>query len=232
MDRFLRFSDYDVFGYLASGITSIALCDLTFGTQFVLRESWSISATVAVILGGYVIGHVVSGAAAMVIDRGLVRRVLGTPANLLLRASPTIGWLQRAFLGEFLEPLHPSLRRRLIKRAGLSVQDANGPDAGETLFWRAWPSIKREPIPYGRADSFLKLYGFCRTMSFVSFIAALIFLSQAVTGYSPTQISDQTHFFWAIGAGVVSIVMFRRYLRFFRAYSLEVFSTFAEPLSD
>jgi hypothetical protein len=33
---------------------------------------------------------------------------------------------------------------------------------------------------------------------------------------------------WAIAAALISLVMFRRYLRSFRAYSLEVFSTFAE----
>ena len=229
MDKFFRFSDYDLFGYLASGIIVFGLYDVIVGTQFVLKNSWSISSAVAVILGGYVVGHIVSGLAALVIDRGLVRRLLGNPANLLVLA-PTNkrSWFQRAVLGDFLEPLHPSVRRRLLHRAGMSTLDADKPGAGEELFWRAWPIIKREPIPYGRADSFLKLYGFCRSLSFISFVAAVAFATKACTGWYPHQISARTYLMWAIAAAVISFVMFRRYLRFFRAYSLEVFSTFAE----
>jgi len=60
---------------------------------------------------------------------------------------------QRVMLGDFLEPLHPSLRSRLLERANMSTRGAAQPGAGEELFWLAWPIIKREPIPYGKADA-------------------------------------------------------------------------------
>jgi hypothetical protein len=233
VDKLFRFSDYDLFGYLAAGIIVFGLCDFTIGTQIVWKDSWSISSAVAVILGGYVLGHIVSGLAALIVDRWLVRSLLGTPANLLFRADTRkITLFQRVVLGDFLKPLHPSLRSRVLERAGMSAQTAEQPEAGEELFWRAWPIIKREPIPYGRADSFLKLYGFCRTLSFISFVAALVFAAKAYTGWNSLQLSAQTYLTLAVAAAVVSFVMFRRYLRFFRAYSLEVFSTFAEPAND
>jgi hypothetical protein len=229
VDKFFRFSDYDVFGYLVAGIVTIALYDITVGTNFVLKDSWSIPAAVSIVIAGYVLGHIVSGLAAGIIDRGIVRGLLGTPANLLMRPSTRkSGWIKRAVLGDFLMPLNPSLRDRVLNRAGMSEHEGAKLGAGEDLFWRAWPVIKREPIPYSRAESFLKLYGFCRSMSLISFIAALIFLTKACTGWYPLQISPQKYLLWGFIGAVVAFVMFRRYLRFFRLYGVEVFSTFAE----
>ena len=61
MDKLFRFSDYDVFGYLAAGIMTIALYDIIVGSNFVLKNSWSISSAVTIVLAGYVLGHIVSG---------------------------------------------------------------------------------------------------------------------------------------------------------------------------
>ena len=138
MDKVFRFSDYDLIGYLAAGIIVFGLCDFAIGTQIVWKDSWSISSAVAVILGGYVDGHIVSALAALVADRWLVRRLLGTPANLLLRANARkITLLQRVALGNLLEPLHPALRSRLLERADMSTRAASQPGAGEEVFWRA-----------------------------------------------------------------------------------------------
>jgi len=212
----------------------LGLCDIVVGTELVFKEHWSISSGVAVILGGYVAGHIVSGLAALVIDRCLVRIGLGTPADILMQPPPhkKSSWLQRAVLGDYLDPLPSSLRSRVLHRAGMGTSEGARPDAGEDLFWRAWPIIKREPIPYGRAESFLKLYGFCRSLILVSLVAAVIFATKAMFGWYALQISTQTYWMWAFIAVIVSFVMFRRYLRFFRAYSLEVFSTFAESAQD
>jgi hypothetical protein len=233
MEKLFRFSDYDLFGYLASGLISFALYDVTFGTQFVLREEWSISSAVSVIIAGYITGHIVSGLAALVIDRGLVRRGLGTPADILMRPPKSkISLFQRALFGDFLEPLHPDLRDRLLRRAGMSTAQADRAGAGEIIFWRAWPTIKREPIPYGRADVFIKLYGFCRTVCLISLVAAVLFAIKAFSSWAPVQNDERPYLMWSIGAAIVSLVMFRRYLRFFRLYSLEVFSTFADSPND
>jgi hypothetical protein len=74
---------------LACGIIVFGLCDIVVGTELVFKEHWSISSGVAVILGGYVSGHIVSGLAALVIDRCLVRIGLGTPADILMRRRRT-----------------------------------------------------------------------------------------------------------------------------------------------
>jgi hypothetical protein len=71
VDKFFRFSDYDLFGYLASGIISLGLCDIVVGTKFVLKDSWSISSAVAVILASYIVGHIISGLAALLMTVAL-----------------------------------------------------------------------------------------------------------------------------------------------------------------
>jgi len=54
----LRFSDYDLFGYLAAGMIVFGPCDFVFGTQIVLKDFWF---AVVVILGDYVASHIGPG---------------------------------------------------------------------------------------------------------------------------------------------------------------------------
>lgn len=42
-DQVFRFSDYDLFGFLASGLAVLAACDLITGTTFLFGASWSAS---------------------------------------------------------------------------------------------------------------------------------------------------------------------------------------------
>lgn len=43
MDKLLRFSDYDVFAYVASGFAAIVAWDLVFATHFVVGAKWSVN---------------------------------------------------------------------------------------------------------------------------------------------------------------------------------------------
>lgn len=226
MDGLARFSDYDIFGYLSCGLVALGVWDASLHTHLVLGTEWTITHGAAVVIAAYVIGHGIAASATLVLDRLIVRSIFGTPANILMKnhahktgsKRPFFNW-RKWLLSGFLEPLSPKVQERVRERAKLTNP------SGEDVFWRAWPIIKRDPVPYARVDSFLRLYGFCRNFSFVMLCAAILFFI-----YPPT--IDQTpidRVEASVGAFAISLVMFHRYLKFFRAYSAEVLSTYAEP---
>jgi len=64
MDRILRFNDYDVFAYLATGFAAMLASDITLGSQWVLGAEWEVSEGLAVLLAAYFIGHLIAWPAA------------------------------------------------------------------------------------------------------------------------------------------------------------------------
>lgn len=233
MDRLLRFSDYDIFGYLITGLAAFGLFDLFGNHQIVIQSSWTISSAVITIVAAYVAGHLISGLAAAIIDRGLVRRYFGKPDRLLFtrpKKSKLNSFLQWAF-GEFFVPLPADMRERVIKRAKLSQAQKKDKNVGEILFYRAWPYIKREQIAYSRLETFLKLYHFCRTVSFLAVISAIAIPFSAYNGMTRSLFIQEHPAISIVLALVIAFGMFRRYLRFFRLYSVEVFSNYSEPNS-
>ena len=81
----MRFSDYDIFAYLASGFTALAGWDLLFSTRYVIGAQWSVSSGAITIVAAYVIGQIFASPAAWLIERQFVRRFLGRPSDLLIR---------------------------------------------------------------------------------------------------------------------------------------------------
>lgn len=228
MDGVSKLSDYDIFGYLAPGLVLLAVSDATLGSS-IFASGLTVITGALIVIAAYVLGQISAAAAALVWDRLLVRAIMGMPTEILMRkrAQARFGWQRWLFSGYF-EPLPSEVRKRALARAGFTEEDADAaPDGkwGEKVFVRAWPVLKRDPVPYGRMESFLRLYGFCRNISFVAFVVGILFWME------PPEIS------WiaagdlapALIALTISIAMFHRYLKFLRLYSFEVFTTYAEP---
>jgi len=49
MDKVLRFSDYDVFAYIVSGLAIMLIWDLMFGTHWIISAQWTVSEGVAIL---------------------------------------------------------------------------------------------------------------------------------------------------------------------------------------
>lgn len=228
MDGVSKLSDYDIFGYLAPGLVLLAVSDATFGTS-IFASGLTVTTGALIVIAAYVLGQISAAAAALVWDRVLVRAVMGMPTEILMRkrSAARFGWRKWLFSGYF-EPLPSEVRKRALTRAGFSEEDADAaPDQkwGERVFARAWPVLKRDPVPYGRMESFLRLYGFCRNISFVAFVVAILFWITPPVLPSITAGALAP----ALLALAVSVAMFHRYLKFLRLYSFEVFTTYAEP---
>ena len=232
MDKLLRFSDYDVFAYLASGFAALAGWDLLFATGYVIGAQWSVSSGTLTIVAAYVIGQIIASPAAWLIERQLVRRALGHPASVLMRTEPLSGWRKWAShfaLAEYYRPLDPAVAESLRE-----FMTTNGITSSEGLFWQAFSIAKSSTSAAARMDAFLRLYGFCRNIAFVAFATGLGLAGKLVL-YLRSIGWDANADIMAMHSGVLLLVaagMLHRYLKFHRLFSLEVLVTFANSLTE
>lgn len=228
MDRLARFSDYDVFAYVASGFGGLVVWDAAFATQYVLRAEWSVASAALTVTAAYIIGQILAAPASWIIERQLVHRVLLRPSVVLL-AARELGWrrwLKRTILQDYYTPLDPGLIARIRT---LAAADRGSEVSGDAAFWCAYPIAKRDPSAHARMDSFLKLYGFSRNLAFVGLAGALGIAVVAGIEWMQAGWSDGValHGRNTLLALLVGIGMLHRYLKFFRLYSVEIFVTYS-----
>jgi hypothetical protein len=221
----LPFSVYDFFGCLAAGFLLL----VGLAAAFVGSNDWQ--RTPATIVGlllivvAYSAGQIVANIAGYCIESKLVGRVLGRPsANLFSNArAPQIAWL---FPG-YYTALPTVQQTRVLSKATAAGVD----DGGEALFFHCWATVKGDDAVLARLSTFLNLYGYCRNMCLtlllvgVALLIGTVPLSSAHTG----SLVPPGWCAFACFAGAVGL--FYRYLKFFRQYSLEVFTSYAESTS-
>jgi hypothetical protein len=104
--------------------------------------------------------------------------------------------------------------------AKLGVERKNVRDP-ETVFQIAYPSARAVPDASARMDQFRNLYGFSRNISFVGMIATILLAIKLCQ-------APGAHTAWLlVGAILLAIGMFGRFLKFYAAFSHEVFRTYA-----
>src|SRR5690606_3896645 len=229
MDRILRFNDYDVFAYLATGFAAMLASDITLGSQWVLGAEWEVSEGLAVLLAAYFIGHLIAWPAAWLLELSFVRRILGSPSRTLFSEAPSgrLAGVMRRLFPDYFTPLNQEIRERVTAKAyreGCAVTSA------ENLFWIAFARAKRDPLTYGRMESFLRLYSFCRNVAFVGLAVAALLLAHAVwllsRGAPGSEVLDRL--WWVVIALLIGVAMLYRYLKFHRLYGVEVFTGYLE----
>lgn len=230
MDNLLRFSDYDVFAYVASGFAAIFAYDLVFATHYVVGAEWSVPEGIIIIVAAYIIGQILASPSSWLLERRLVRRGLSRPADVLMEGKPTSGWrraLARSVLSDYYVPLDGATVGKLRE-----LMDAEDIQSGEALFWRAYPRVKSHTVAYARLEAFLKLYGFCRNLAFVALVAAVALGASAAgaAACSGSGAAASQNAGWAVVALVIGLGMLHRYLKFHRLFAVEVLTTFAETL--
>lgn len=229
MDKLARFSDYDIFAYIASGLSAFVVWDIVFSTHYVLGAEWTVASGSLTIAAAYIIGQILAAPSGWLIERQFVHHVLFRP-SIILMASREIGWrvfLKKTLLQDYYNPLDAGLRRKVGLRA---TADRGGEIAGETVFWCAFPVAKKEASANARMDGFLKLYGFCRNMAFIGLAGACFIASDATTEWARLGWSDHIgqQFRWALLALLIGLGMLHRYLKFFRLYNVEIFVAYSE----
>lgn len=214
----LPFSVYDFFGYLAAGAVVLAAWIASFFGDEPFRGSPTLIVGFLLIIMVYILGQIVANIAGDLIERRLVREKFGTPTDILFGHRTPNRLQARLFPGYF---------KRLAAGVRSQVNERATDRKGEDLFFHCHAQMKSDAVVWARLDTFLNLYGFCRNTMVAMLIAAAclgvgILLGSAETG----SIADPGS--WLVFCLVAAVGLFYRYLKFYRQYALELFTSYAE----
>lgn len=220
MDQKIPFTSYDFWAYLSAGFMLLFAMDQAAGTQLLLRESWTVVQGVVAVSVAYAVGQLVASASSWLYEKLIVGKLLGYPRDVLFGRSNAWKWIRR-LMPTYFEALPAETQKAALEK-GLKL-GVKSP--GEALFWPAHAYGRSTPTIASRLDNFLNLYGFCRNTALVGLIDAAVLYWSYLQPNGPAE-----HLLWARISLLVSAGMTLRYLKFYRHFTLEVFTawTFAK----
>lgn len=217
MDQKIPFTSYDFWAYLSAGFLLLFAVDQAAGTKLLMRDSWTVVQGVIAVSIAYTLGQLVASVASWLFEKVLVGKLLGYPRNVLFGQPKAWKWVRKLIPGYF-EALPDATQKAALEKGG--KVGVNAP--GEALFWPAFANARGTAPVMARLNDFLNLYGFSRNIALVALIDAAIFYWSYLQPKGPAE-----HLLYARIALVVGLGMTLRYLKFFRLYSVEVFTSFA-----
>ena len=216
----IPFGLYDFFGYLASGLLIVVGMELVFGFPPILGRDLTVIETAILILGVYVAGQLVATLAKLVLEDGLVGKVLKRPSvNLLGEKRPRIG---RLLAPGYYQELPEQRRKKILDRAGKEGVTGTGEDL--FLHVRYSTDIREDQAVMDRLNKFLASYGFARNLGFTSLVVGTAILVKPLFVENP----DPEQVKYGIVALIAGVLLVYRYLKFFRQYSYEMFNAYAK----
>lgn len=215
MDQKIPFTSYDFWAYLSSGFLLLFAIDQMMGTKLLIHESWTGVQGVIAVSVAYTAGHLVASASLWLYESLLVDKLLGHPCDILF-GQPKAWALIRKLIPTYFEALPIELQKTALIKG--SKFDINNP--GKALFWLAHTNGRNSPETALRLDNFLNLYGFCRNTALVSLINSIVLYWSYLQPEGPTE-----HLLWARISLAVSLGMTLRYLKFYRHFTLELFTS-------
>lgn len=215
----IPFSPYDFFGYLASGFLVLLAMEFILGYPPIVGHSFTAVESVALLMAVYVAGQIVAMPSKAILEDLIVGKLLGRPNVNLVRAKRP--FTRGLIFPGFYTSLPPATRSKLLEK----VKNEGGNATGEDLFLhiRFSPIVLQDAKLMERLNSFLNLYGFNRNLGFAALVVgATMFL---VGRYSSPARPELIRY--GLTIGIAGVILFYRYLKFFRQYSYELFNTYA-----
>jgi hypothetical protein len=255
MDRF-PLSEYDILGYMAPGVVLLVGVEaiLTENKPFITfpgSQPGGFFDLVLTLLVSFLVGQMIAGIASFLYEDILVKRGLKSPnINLFatekkrslfpgyFRALPDItrneildkafceikeNILDTAKANSFQEAVE-SFKRICAGESPKKEDKAKAKEVGETLFEHAFAKVKQDKDKMERLNIFLKLYGFCRNGSLACLLLFGFILARHLMCIS--QGRGEYHAAWVLL--ICAVILFYRYLRFYRHYSWDMFLAYKE----
>ncbi|HVZ42524.1 MAG TPA: hypothetical protein VHA82_01855 [Ramlibacter sp.] len=214
----IPFDPYDFFGYLATGLLVLFGLQQVVGVPEIAGKDLKTLDLIVVALAAYVVGQMTATPAKAFLEDLLARRLLRAPSINLMqdRRSPVRGLL---FPG-YCTPLPNGVRAKILAKA---TQEGLGQTTGEELFLhiRFRDYVRTDDKLMGRLNGFLNKYGFSRNLSFACLAAGA-----AILIAKPYDLGDPTVRYGVLGIAA-GIMLFYRFLKFYRQYSYELFNAYA-----
>jgi hypothetical protein len=214
----LPFDPYDFFGYIASGLVAAVTAQVILGWPKVVGADLKMFDIAVVILAVYILGQILAGPSRAIFEDILIHRFLGTPTQNLLRTKAP-SFLQLIFPG-YYKPLPVAIRVKLsttIKAMNLGSHEAEG----TFLAIRFSPEVLAHDTLIARINSFRDKYGFSRNVSFSLTLAAICLTVVGLRRDNRLMLHE------AVIVFIAGVLLFYRYLKFFRQYTYELFNSFA-----
>jgi hypothetical protein len=213
----IPFKDFDFWAYLSAGFLFLFTLDYILGTGLFAKEQWTVVQVVIAGSAAYVVGNLASSISAILFERLLVGRFLGAPRQVLFGVV-TAPKLVRVLMPGYFEALPPNTRDKALEKG----KTLGVTRVGEELFWPAYDAAKNNSVAMGRMQTFMHQYVFFRNMALVALIDAAMLVGSYQWLSGP-----KANLWWAAGALFTGIGLLFRYLKYFRHYAVEVFTSFA-----
>lgn len=227
MRSWFPFTDYDFYGYLASGATFLFACDLALNAGAItFRPEWTFAQIVLAVALAYATGQFVAWPSSILLEHLLTHRVLHSPFNVQVGAAKSRlaeRVVNAVLTGRDYQPLSDDARQKMFDRAAaITGRDSSYYlDNPGRLFQPAYEFAKAVPATRERMDEFRNLYGLMRNLAFTGF------MSSAVLAWAARDTTDERMWTWAVIAFVMGVGMFVRYLKFYGAFASEITRCFA-----
>jgi hypothetical protein len=230
MKSWFPFTDYDFYAYLVSGMLLIAAVDYSLtGGVLVNRPSWTLVDGVFWGAVAYMAGQIMAAPSAALLEHVVARRWMTSPAEVQLGIVER-NRFERVFAALFApreySPLSAPVRERALARAAKTLnKDVSALD-GESVFQAAFHPARAVADTSSRLTVFLNQYGFSRNVAFVSLLAlGLLIVRQ-------WRAPSQEAWWLMLGAAVLAVGMFGRFIKFYAAYSCDVLRTYGTQFPE
>jgi len=228
MDK-IPFDPYDFFGYLASGAVVLLGMQFVFGFPVVLGQEFKVIEGIILLLAAYVGGHLMATPAKALLESLVVAKVLRRPSVNLLQ--PRTHSIRARIFPDYFTPLPNNVWHSVRSKA-----EAKGVEGlGEPLFLhvRYCTETQDNEKLLAKLAIYRTKFGFARNLSFTCILFAVALGVKIIMTPSPdpnmvtTIVRPDPHLAkYAFTAAVVGILLFYRYLKFFRQYSYELFNSY------
>jgi len=211
------FTDYDFWAYISAGFAFLYVIDYLLQLHLLDRTSWTIAQGVVTVSVAYTVGHLIASLSSALFERWLVEKRLGKPSVILFSTSIGPAWFRTLY------PAYYATLPAETQNAVFTAAKSHGiAQPGEALFWLAFHKSRDDAEVMSRLNNFMNMYGFCRNTAMVALLTSLLLaLSYPVLHAAIVNV------FWSGAALLIAFGMFFRYLKFYRHYALEVFTSFA-----
>jgi hypothetical protein len=228
---FTGFWAYDLFGYLLPGsLVLAALGKFNRLGHDLIASRWNSGRIqdAALLVGvAYVLGHLVAALSSLVLEKLLLRKVLGYPTSRMFPnpSKPPLGLWRKAggrvlrfffpgYFRAYTEQFRAAMDRHFLAAFGFDASDDHD------RFWLAWEWVSlHHTVAHRRATHFLDLYGFSRNTSLACFAIAFAPLAPAAD-------CPLAGFPWFLGWGLAALVLFSNYTKLMRRMDDEVYRAF------
>lgn len=214
----VTFWAYDIFGYLLPGILILFAMWLTNSNfRNILTSFPAIDYVLSLALLAslaYFTGHIVAALSSFLLERSLLKHVIGFPTQWLLSLAEKKDYRLSKLFGRYTSSYSAEFREHFLQ----TFEDATGfkPKDPQDIFMLSWSYVSvSHPIAYKRATHFLELYGFSRNASMAFFLLSSL---PGLPGWN--------YFFpslpWIIVCLLSAILMFYNYTKLLRRCDDEV----------